>query len=70
MRVSWPNFMKVHHYYLDFYPPLACRPDDETLYVFIQDKVNLCKMRVSWANYLKVKKYVEIPKYFAFGAKK
>merc|ERR1711990_1143011 len=70
MKVSWPNFMKVHHYYLDFYPRLACRPGDETLFVFIHDKVNLCKMRVSWENYLKVKKYVEIPKYFAFGAKK
>jgi hypothetical protein len=63
-------FNQVHHYYLDFFPKLACRPGDDTLYVYIRDKVNLCNMRVPWDVYLKVKKYVDIPKYFAFGKKK
>merc|ERR1719175_148490 len=69
MKVFWPNWMKVAHYYLDFMPRLAPRPGDDTLYVWIRDKVNLTHMRVSWENYQKVKHYL-MPKPNMKGARK
>ena len=69
LQVFWPNWMKVAHYYLDFMPRLAPRPGDDTLYVWIRDKVNLTHMRVSWENYQKVKHYL-MPKPNMKGARK
>ena len=48
--------MKVKKYYTsetgDFVPEVAARPGDDTLYLYIKDRVNGGKMRVPWKSLL------------------
>ena len=59
LEVAWSTYMKVRKYYQsdagDFVPEVAARPGDETLYLYIEDRVNGGKMRVPWKIWLKVR---------------